>query len=78
METGKMVELRLAERECFPLPLRTGQLTCRAGSVWITEEGSLTDTVLKAGEAWASTTRGRIVISSRGGCCVRLSPREAS
>ena len=56
------LELALAKRALYQLPKHAQRLTCRSGSLWITQDNDLRDIVLAPGESFAAAG-GRKVIA---------------
>ena len=55
------LELALSKRALYQLPQHAQQITCRTGSLWITQDNDLRDTVLAAGESFATAGRRKVI-----------------
>jgi hypothetical protein len=69
-------DLRLAHKALHSLPDASElSVTCEQGAVWLTVDGNPRDFVLKAGETFETSDRGRLLIYALADS--RISLREA-
>lgn len=66
---GKGGVIRL---EPIPTLLR---IECRSGRLWVTQTGSMRDTILKGGDRFESLPHGRVVIEALENACIAQSPK---
>ena len=55
-------EVALAKRTVQVLPPDTEQVTCRSGSIWITQDGDTEDIILQPGERFEPSPKRRAVL----------------
>ncbi len=55
------LELALAKRALYQLPPHARQITCRSGSLWITQDNDLRDAVLAPGESFTVGGRRKVI-----------------
>ena len=55
-------DLALAKRAVQVLPPDTDLVSCRSGSIWITQDGDLEDIILQPGERFVPQPRRRAVL----------------
>jgi len=66
------------ERPIAVLPRGVRMLVCRAGTIWITQQGRPDDVVLRAGEVFRPYGRGRLVVETltESACVQALAERR--
>lgn len=62
----RLVELPLAHRALHTLPALTQELTCRKGSLWITQDGDTQDIILAPGERFHPLPGRRAIVYALG------------
>ena len=56
-----LLELALAKRALYRLPEHAQRITCRTGSLWITQDNDLRDTILAPGESFTVGGRRKVI-----------------
>ncbi len=59
--TTTRLELALAKRTLYQLPPQAQQITCRGGSLWITQDNDQRDIVLAPGESFTVGGRRKVI-----------------
>ncbi len=59
--TTTRLELALAKRALYQLPPQAQQITCRSGSLWITQDNDQRDIVLAPGESFTVGGRRKVI-----------------
>lgn len=67
--------IRLSRNSLWSLePSHRGTITCRHGSLWLTQAGNPQDVLLSAGESFTAAARGKIVISALEDAAFTVAP----
>ena len=59
---SRYTEVALAKRSLQVLPPDTEQVSCRSGSIWITQDGDTQDIILQPGERFEPQPKRRTVL----------------
>lgn len=57
----QFVDLTLAKRAVYQLPDTARQITCRSGTLWITQDHDLRDIILASGESFSTDGRHKVI-----------------
>ena len=72
------MKIDLRRGTLFRVPRGAGKtVTAQAGSVWITEQGSLRDVILRAGESLRLARRGLALVEAFNDASISLGPTRA-
>ena len=73
-----MVEVALEPDEVFILKgdQRGGRLAALHGNLWVTQQGDLEDFVLRPGERFTVTRRGKVVVQAMRDARLRYTPGQ--
>lgn len=71
----QIVDLPLAHRALYTLPALTQEVTCRKGTLWITQDGDTQDIILAPGERFQPLPGRRTIVYALGDSIAALRER---